>query len=147
MYRCSSTTAGHWYLHNSRALMLLACSLCRRPRSHRSWWSPVRCSSWCWSSRILLGGAPIDFGRSCEDLTVGRKKVGVVVSLLTMLNALYSYKPFHMVEEAVVPVRHFFSVSHRAAPCPLCAEVSPSWRKRQTPSLSGHPGFPRCQSH
>lgn len=44
------------------------CSWCRHPQSHRSWWCPARCSSLCWSSRTLPGGAPGGSDRSCGAL-------------------------------------------------------------------------------
>lgn len=37
--------------------------------------------------------------------------------------------------------------SHRVAPCPLCVEVSLSWRKLQTLFRSGRPMSPRCLLH
>lgn len=54
-------------------LFFLTCSWCHRPQNRRSWWSPARCSSWCWSSHILPGGAPIDSGHSYEDLRCRRR--------------------------------------------------------------------------
>lgn len=78
-------------------------------------------------------------------------------TLTKMINALYflTYfcQPLYIIE---VFGRHnlFFIIRtvscffpHRVAPCPLCAEVSPSWRKRQIRSPSAHPGSPHCPSH
>lgn len=51
----------------------------------------------------------------------------------------------HNVFFIITTVSCFFP--HRVAPCPLGAEVSPSWRKRQIRSPSAHPGSPHCPSH